>query len=122
MRRSTFQLHSLHPKATSYTVISERLTGNEIAHDSLSGSQGSPHCQIFPNYAGEGIPNASENPVQRPLQDYPSVLYAAPWLPGAFKCVPWLGLCALGISVFCMTVLIGVLVKSNGQPVVYWPV
>ena len=107
MHRSAFQLDSLRPKVPSYTVISERSTGNETAHDSLPGSQESPHNQTF---------------LQRPPQDHPSVLYTAPWLPGGFKCVPWLGLCALGISILCMAVSIGVLIKSNGQPVVYWPI
>ena len=117
---STFPLRSLRPNSQSYSIIDDGFPHNETVHTTPTGFPGSPYYHTPPSYTGEDFLNPKGDITSK--VDYPPVLHAAPWLPGAFKHFPWLGLSALVVSIICMAISIGILVRSNGQLVSQWPV
>ena len=119
MEHGAFELFPARSEASAYSRVSSVTAHDEtIDHVSPFPSRTSN----YENHHGYSISDRKgfEESTEILINPNPTTTDSLPWLPGVLKHVPWLGLCALGISVFCMVVSIAVLVMSNDRPVTSW--
>lgn len=104
--------------SASSRISSNTASARTIAHVSpLSyGSSDYPYRHGHSTGDRKGFEESTETVID----PSPTTTDDLPWLPGVLKHVPWLGLCALGISISCMAVSIAVLFWSDGRPVTSW--
>lgn len=121
MDHGVFELFPTHSKKSVYSRVSDISALDETFGSSTTITGRSSDYQYD---------HSSSRSLDREFEDTTEILNSrrstiagdAIWLPGILKHVPWLGLCALGISISCMAVSIGVLTTSNGRLVTSWRV
>lgn len=119
MEHGSFELFPARSKDSAYcrvpgvTAFDETVSHVDPSHDRRPDS-GRHYSHSSVNRKG------FEESTEILLDRSPTTTDTLPWLPGVLKHVPWLGLCALVVSISCMAVSIAVLVMSNGRLVTSW--
>ena len=119
MEHGLFERFPTHSKnSASSRVSSVTVAAGIIAHVSPLSYRSSDYPYRHGHSTGDR--KGFEESTETVIDPSPTTTDDLPWLPGVLKHVPWLGLCALGISISCMAVSIAVLFWSDGRPVTSW--
>lgn len=119
MEHGTFELFPARSNPSAYSRVSS-VTALDETTGPVSTIPNSSFDTLYHHGHSTGDRKGFEESTQVLIDPSPRTTDSLPWLPGFLKHVPWLGLCALGISVSCMVVSVAVLVTSNGRPVTTW--